>query len=109
MWEPYIKAVESMLPDTDIVHDKFHIVKHLGEAVDKVRKTEHKDLSMSGDESLKGTKYLWLTNPKNWTDKQQELFRELKGERLKVGRAWALKDMFSELWEYTYEGSAKTF
>ena len=80
MWEPYIKAVESMLPDTDIVHDKFHIVKHLGEAVDKVRKTEHKDLSMSGDESLKGTKYLWLTNPKNWTDKQQELFRELKGE-----------------------------
>ena len=109
MWDPYIKAVESMLPDTDIVHDKFHIVKHLGEAVDKVRKTEHKDLSMSGDESLKGTKYLWLTNPKNWTDKQQELFRELKGERLKVGRAWALKDMFSELWEYTYEGSAKNF
>lgn len=109
MWEPYIKAVESMLPDADIVHDKFHIVKHLGEAVDKVRKAEHKDLSMSGDESLKGTKYLWLTNPRNWTDKQRELFRELKGERLKVGRAWALKDMFPELWEYTYEGSAKNF
>ena len=109
MWEPYIRAVESMLPDTDIVHDKFHIAKHLGEAVDKVRRTENKDLSKSGNECLKGTKYLWLVNPKDWTEEQRELFQELKGEKLRVGRAWALKDMFSELWEYAYEKSANNF
>lgn len=71
-----------MLPNTNIVHDKFYIAKHLGEAVDKVRRTESKDLSKSGNECLKGTKYLWLVNPKDWTDEQRELFQELKGDKL---------------------------
>ena len=44
MWEAYIGAVETTLPDADIVHDKFHIVKHLGEAVDRVRKSENRVL-----------------------------------------------------------------
>ena len=62
MWEPYINAVEEMLPEADIVHDKFHIAKYLGEAVDKVRKAEHQGPLKEGSEDLKGTKYLWLTN-----------------------------------------------
>lgn len=78
MWGPYMNAVKTILPNADIVHDKFHIVKHLVEAVDRVRKTEHKSLLKTGIEYLKRTKYLWLTNPSNWTEKQRELFRELK-------------------------------
>jgi transposase len=97
MWEPYINAAEEMLPEADIVHDKFHIAKYLGEAVDKVRKAEHKDLLKEGSEDLKGTKYLWLTNPDNWTDEQEQQFKELKDKGLKVGRAWAIKEMFSDL------------
>ena len=42
MWEPFINAVEQYLPQADIVHDKFHIAKYLGEAVDKVRKKENR-------------------------------------------------------------------
>jgi transposase len=109
MWEPYINAVQTLLPEADIVHDKFHIAKYLGEAVDKVRKAEHKNLLKDGIEDLKGTKYLWLTNPANWTDKQRQQFKELKDEGLKVGRAWAIKDMFSYLWGYTYEKAARNF
>lgn len=109
MWEPYINAVESFLPEADIVHDKFHIAKYLGEAVDKVRKTEHKNLLKEGSEDLKGTKYLWLTNPMNWTDEQRQQFKELKNKGLKVGRAWTLKEMFSDLWGYRYEKPAKNF
>jgi transposase len=64
MWEPYINAVEEVLPEEDVVHDKFPIAKYLGEAVDKVRKSEHKGLKKEGAETLKGTKYLWLNNPR---------------------------------------------
>lgn len=109
MWEPYINAAEALLPAADIVHDKFHIAKYLGEAVDKVRKAEHKSLMAEGSEHLKGTKYLWLKNPKNWTEEQKELFAELKAKGLKVGRAWTIKEMFSGLWDYRYEKSARNF
>jgi transposase len=109
MWEPYINAVEALLPAADIVHDKFHIAKYLGEAVDKVRKAEHKSLMAEGSEHLKGTKYLWLKNPKNWTEEQKELFAELKAKGLKVGRAWTIKEMFSDLWQYRYEKPARNF
>lgn len=109
MWEPYMNAVEALLPEADIVHDKFHVSKHLSEAVDKVRKTENKELLKGGVEDLKGTKYLWLTNPKKWTNEQKGLFKELKDKGLKVGRAWALKEMFSDLWKYTYEKVARNF
>lgn len=109
MWEPYISAVEELLPEADIVHDKFHIAKYLGESVDKVRKSEHKGLKKEGSDTLKGTKYLWLTNPKNWSHEQKQQFRELKNKGLQVGRAWAIKELFSDLWEYTYEKSARNF
>ena len=109
MWEPYINAAEEMLPEADIVHDKFHRAKYLGEAVDKVRKAEHKGLLKEGSEDLKGTKYLWLTNPDKWTDEQEQQFKALKDKGLKVGRAWAIKEMFSDLWGYTYEKAARNF
>ncbi len=109
MWEPYINAVQVQLPQADIVHDKFHIAKYLGEAVDKVRKTENRNLVKEGVEDLKGTKYLWLTNPEKWTADQKALFQELKGKGLKVGRAWAIKEMFSDLWCYCYEKAARNF
>lgn len=109
MWEPYINAVQELLPEADIVHDKFHIAKYLGEAVDKVRKSEHKGLKKEGQETLKGTKYLWLTSSKNWSDEQRQQFKELKNKGLQVGRAWAIKELFSDLWEYTYEKSARNF
>ena len=38
MWEPFIRTIEKEVPDADIVHDKFHVSKYLGKAVDKVRR-----------------------------------------------------------------------
>lgn len=109
MWAPFINAVEECLPETDIVHDKFHIVKYLNEAVDKVRRQEHKILNGQGGSVLSGTKYLWLTNPDNWTVKQKSSFKELKDTELKVGRAWAIKEAFGDFWKYSYEKSANKF
>jgi transposase len=109
MWEPFINAVEQYLPQADIVHDKFHIAKNLGEAVDKVRRAKNRSLVKAEDDTLKGTKYLWLTNPNNWTEQQEASFSELKDKGLKVGRAWSIKETFSELWKYRYEKAARKF
>ena len=66
MWEPFIQSTHKAVPGADIVHDKFHISKYLGEAVDKVRRQEHKALLAAGDETLTGTRYLWLYNPEHF-------------------------------------------
>jgi transposase len=109
MWKPYLAAIANVLPEADIVHDKYHIVSHLNKAVDDVRRKEHKELKRDGNESLKGTRYTWLRNPKNWTDEDRATFQQLKSEGLKIGRAWAMKETFPKLWDYIYEGAARTF
>ncbi len=55
MWPAYMSATRQCMPQADIVHDKFHISKYLGEAVDAVRKQEHRSLSQAGSSPLKGT------------------------------------------------------
>jgi transposase len=109
MWEPFIQSIQQAVPEADIVHDKFHVSKYLGEAVDKVRRQEHKELLAQGDETLKGTRQLWLYNPQNFSPEQRKEFAELKDLQLKVARAWAAKELFSRFWEYQEEGWARRF
>jgi transposase len=109
MWEPFIQTIQKQVPDADIVHDKFHVSKYLGEAVDKVRRQEHKELMAEGDETLKGTRQLWLYNPQNFSSEQAGEFCALKDLHLKVARAWAAKELFSKFWEYQQEGWARRF
>ena len=91
------------------MHDRFHVSKYLGEAVDKVRRAEHKQLLAQGDETLTGTRQLWLYNPQNLSPEQAEDFSALKDLHLKVARAWAAKELFSKFWEYQQEGWARRF
>jgi transposase len=109
MWEPFIQTIQKEVPNADIVHDKFHVSKYLGEAVDKVRRAEHKELLAGGDETLTGTRQLWLYNPENFSLQQQEAFSALKDLHLKVARAWAAKELFSKFWEYQEVGWARRF
>jgi transposase len=88
MWPAYINACRDKVPgaDSKMVFDRFHIMRHVLDAVDKVRKQEHKGLLQAGDRSLTKSKYLWLTNPANMTEKTKARFDELKGAELKTGR-----------------------
>ena len=97
MWEPFIRTIEKEVPDADIVHDKYHVSSYLGKAVDKVRRQEHKELMAQGDETLKGTRQLWLYNPENFSPEQRSEFGALKDLHLKVARAWAAKELFSQV------------
>jgi transposase len=108
MWEPFIASTVAHVPDglAKIVFDRFHIMKHMTEAVDQVRKAEHQRLQAEGDETLKRTKYLWLYSEENLPDASREKFTALRALRLKTGRAWAIKESLRDLWGYRRKGWA---
>lgn len=111
MWPAYIGACRRHVPNADskMVFDRFHIMRHVLDAVDKVRKQEHKALLRAGDERLSRSKYLWLTNPQNMTDKARAHFADLKAAELKTARAWAIKESLRALWDYQSEIWARKF
>ena len=111
MWEPYRKTVREQVPGGEgkIVFDKFHVLQHVGVAVDAVRKAEHRALAAEGDTTLKGTKYAWLRNPATFTGKAWRAFAALRESTLQSARAWAIKESLRHLWDYTYVGAARTF
>jgi transposase len=109
MWDAYLNSIRKHVPEADrkIVYDKFHIAQHLTDAIDRVRRTEHKELKADGDDRLKGTRFSWLRNPDHmkWKDKLQ--FAALKKAHLKSSRAWALKQSAMELFDYVSESWAR--
>jgi transposase len=111
MWEPYIQATREQVPEAagKIVFDRFHVMGYLGKAVDTVRKQEHRALMASGDETLKGSKYLWLYSRENVPQQRRDEFDALRRKELKVARAWAIKESLRRLWHYVYPASGWKF
>ena len=109
MWPAFIGTARVLLPQADIVHDKYHVAGYLGKAVDLVRRKENKAFIKDGNDALKGTKYLWLTNPCNWDADDKKTFRKMATDEMKVGRAWSIKESFRHLWGYRYLGAAESF
>jgi transposase len=111
MWAPYIQATLARVPEAagKIVFDRFHVMGYLGKAVDTVRKQEHRALMAAGDETLKGSKYLWLYSRENVPQQRRDEFDILRRKELKVGRAWAIKESLRRLWHYVYPASGWKF
>jgi len=109
MWQPYLESTRQQAPKAEIVHDKFHVSKHLNEAVDQVRRKENKTLRAAGDERLVGSKQLWLFDPQNLSAERKQALAALKEESLQTGRAWAIKEHFRRFWDYTYASTADLF
>jgi transposase len=106
MWDPYVNSVRAHLDDADnkIVFDRFHIMKHMGTAVDTVRKREHRALLARDDPSLTGSKYLWLYAAENLPERHHQRFAALRDADLKTARAWAIKENLRRLWNYHRRG-----
>ena len=109
MWDPYVNSTRRHLPQAEnkIVFDKFHIAKHLSEAVDRVRRREHKQLKAAGDDRLAGTRYDWLRHPARMEPEDRKQFAALRNSNLKTARAWALKEAMMAFFEYVYERPAR--
>jgi len=109
MWPPYIRAVTNNLPHgaRKIAFDRFHVAKQFNEAVDFVRRKEHKALAQEGDHRLKNTKYHWLRGGGPRKEAEQERFDELRRQELRTARAWAIKETAADLWDYRNRDSAR--
>lgn len=109
MWDPYVNSTRRHVPDAGrkIVFDKFHIAKHLSEAVDLVRRRENRQLKASGDDRLAGTRYDWLRHPARMEPEDRKHFAELRDSNLKTARAWALKEAMMAFFQYVYERPAR--
>lgn len=110
MWGPYIQATEAHVPEAErkIAFDKFHVAQHLGEAVDRVRREEQKQLKAAGNDLLTGTRYLWLRHPQTVRDVDwRGQFAQLRNSTLRTARAWAIKESAMMLWEYRTRGWAR--
>jgi transposase len=108
MWPAFINAVGEKLPEAEVVFDRFHVSKHMGEAVDAVRRSEHKQLAKTGDTRLVGTRYDWLRAESSISSGKREEFDALKQSELKTARAWAIKELLKAFWECPSEGFAET-
>jgi transposase len=111
MWEPYIAATKKHVPEAEkkIVFDRFHVMRHILDAVDEVRKSENRSLLEAGESPLKGTKYLWLWSQENVPERRQEEFAALRALDLKVCRAWAIKENLRRMWDYRYATPMRKF
>jgi transposase len=111
MWAPYLEATRENLPwaSRKIVFDRFHIMKHMSEAVDDVRKEEHRALLQAGDKTLTGTKYLFLMGQENLSDKNRKQMDSLPLSILQTGRAWAIKESLRDLWHHATPTAARAY
>jgi transposase len=88
MSAPFIQAIRNHLSHADIVHDKFHMAKHLNEAVDKTRRKEHRKLLKEKNERLTGTKYDRLKGMEHLSDASLAQVDALAKAELGVAGAW---------------------
>jgi len=94
MSEAFRNAAMISFENADVVHDRFHVAAMLGEAVDKTRRAELKK-----HPELKESRYVWLKNPENLTQKQQGFFEALVKTELKTAEAYAFKQIFKQFFE----------
>ena len=109
MSAPFVKAVRENLPFADIVFDKFHLMKHLGDAVNEVRKAEHEKLLKQHDRRLSKTRFLWLKGFEHLSPESQKHLKGLVAAELQTGKAWGLKEAFGEFWKRRDKDFARSF
>jgi transposase len=101
MWKPYLNIVAQYVQQGLNILDRFHIMKHMNEALDKVRNQEIKSLKAKGKEPvLSGSKWCLLKKPENLTENQEIKLKELLAMNLKSIRAYLLKEDFQFFWQY---------
>jgi transposase len=109
MWKPFRTSTQTHAPQASILFDKFHVLRHLGEALDEVRKSEYARLSGQERRFIKGQKYTLLSNRENLTLEGRRSLKLLLAANRRINTAYLLKESFGQLWDYTREAWAKSF
>jgi transposase len=110
MWKNFLNVVKDRAPNALNILDRFHIVKKINEAIDKVRNLESKELKKKGkDIELKNSRWALLKRVENLTEKQSAKLKELLACNLKTIKAYLLKEEFDYFWQYSSATWASKF
>jgi transposase len=109
MWKPFRLATAAHAPQAAILFDKFHIMRHLGDALDAVRKAEYRRLAGRGKRYIKGLKYTLLSRWENLRLDGRRALKALFAANKRLNIAYLLKESFGQLWSYQREGWARRF
>lgn len=96
----FLSSTQEHLPQADdkITHDPFHLSRHMNQALNQVRRSEHQSLKKEGQDDLHGTRYFWLYGMENLPKRYQEQWERLSTSNLKTARAWRIKEGFRWFW-----------
>ncbi len=109
MWKAFRNSTHRHAPQAAVLFDKFHIMKHLGEALDKIRKSEYARLEGKQRRFIKGQKYTLLSHPQNLTGTARKNLKLLLAANKRLNTAYVLKESFGQLWDYNREAWARKF
>ena len=109
MWKPFRNATAKHAPQAAVLFDKFHVLRHLSEALDQVRKQEYRRLSGKQRRFIKGQKYTLLSHPQNLKGSARKNLKLLLGANKRLNTAYLLKESFGQLWDYNHEAWARKF
>jgi len=100
----FIAGMCENFPDTAVTFDRFHVVKLLNEAMDQVRKTESHQHKI-----LKGHKYTVLKSDNKMSARQKKEREDLIELLPVIGKAYRLKTLFQDFWEFKDKEEAESF
>jgi transposase len=109
MWKPFRHSTQAHASQAAVLFDKFHVLRHLGEALDKIRKAEYARVTGKQRKFIKGQKYVLLSHRENLTTKGQQSLRLLLKANKRLNTAYILREQFAQLWEYSSEAWARKF
>lgn len=109
MWKPFSASFKEHVPHGAILYDRFHVMRHLGEALDHVRKQEYARVSGQKRIFIKGQKYNLLSRKSNLDIDGKRSLRLLLKANQRLNTAYVLKESFSQLWEYQSAAWARKF
>ena len=109
MWKPFEKSTREKAPQAAILYDKFHVIRHLNEALDKIRKSEYARLTGNSRKFIKGQKYTLLSHRENLTTDGRRSLKTLLAANKRLNTAYILKEEFGQLWDYQSEAWARKF
>lgn len=109
MWKPFRNITIEKAPAAAILFDKFHVLRHLNQALDQVRKSEYARLSGKDRRYIKGQKYTLLSHRENLSLDGQKALKTLLAANKRLNTAYLLKESFGQLWSYEREGWARRF
>jgi transposase len=111
MWKAFRKSTlkKGNAPQAKILYDKFHVLKKLGEALDKVRKREYARLSGADRRFIKGQRYTLLSHWGNLSLEGKQALKLLFKANKRLNTAYLLKESFAQLWDYKLPLWARRF